>query len=518
MTLTENSPAGAGDAKAWTYERAVVAVIAALVCVRLIVAANMPLASDETLYWRYSRYLAPGYLDHPAMNPFLIRLGTTMFGDTPFGIRLFAVLIGIPASWAVWRSAAILIGNERAGAVAALFFNLTVTLNVGSLLATSDASVVATSAFVLFFLSKLHETGRGVWWLAIGAAIGVGMWAKYTTAFFAFSIFFWLLAIASQRRWFFSPWPYAGAVLALAIFTPVLLWNVNHEWASVTYQSSRLVTQHFKIAFPLELIASQIGLATPPIFILAVLGAIWGRRDGALKSATTLFVALVAPVLIYFLWHSLHERVQGNWPECITPALVCLASLAVELLPRRSGQGASVARWSKRLAAPVALGLAALVYAQGLFAALPLGRRDPTSRLLGVGWPELARQIDSLREQADARVLLATDYTTVSVLTYYLPSHTPVEQINERVRWANEPPPPAALFDQPMLYVCKAPCRYLDGLPRRFVQVGLLGTRARMRGSAIVEQYSVYRVAGQRRPTLDPMYPIRTKASGPYVL
>src|SRR5262249_5277235 len=150
MTTTRDAPAEAGEVKSWTYERLVIAAIAGLVIVRLIVAANMPLASDETLYWRYSRYLAPGYLDHPMMNPLLIRMGTTLFGDTPLGIRLFAVLTALPASWAVWRSGALLSGNERIGATAALFFNLTLTMNVGSLLATSDASVVMTSCFVLW--------------------------------------------------------------------------------------------------------------------------------------------------------------------------------------------------------------------------------------------------------------------------------------------------------------------------------------------------------------------------------
>src|SRR5689334_23294749 len=171
MTTTRDAPAEAGDLKTWTYERAVIAAIAALVLVRLAVAANMPLASDEALYWRYSRYLAPGYLDHPAMNPFLIRLGTMLFGDTPFGIRLFAVLTAAPGSWAVWRSAALLSGGERSGATAALFFNLTLTMSVGSMLATSGASVVMTSAFVLLALAKLNESGRGLWWLAVGASL-----------------------------------------------------------------------------------------------------------------------------------------------------------------------------------------------------------------------------------------------------------------------------------------------------------------------------------------------------------
>jgi 4-amino-4-deoxy-L-arabinose transferase-like glycosyltransferase len=515
MTTTQDAPAEAGDLKTWTYERAVIAAIAALVVVRLLVAASIPLAGDETLYWRYSRYLAPGYLDHPAMNPFLIRLGTMMFGDTPFGIRLFAVLTALPASWAVWRSGAIFSGSERIGATAALFFNLTITMNVGSMLATSDASVVMTSCFVVLALAKLNQADRGVWWLAVGLALGVGMWAKYTTAFFAIGIAIWLRAVPEKRKWFFNLWPYLGAIVALAVFSPVLLWNANHEWASVAYQSSRFSTHQFRIAYPLELIVSQVGLATPSVFVLAVLGAIWGYREPQYRSAAIQLAALVLPVLIYFLWHSLHERVQGNWPECITPALACAAALAMHLFPGKTGAGAATARWSLCLAVPVALFLAALVYAQALFGVIPL-RRDPTSRLLGGGWPELAQSIDAMR--ARAQVLLTTDYTLASTLTYYLPSHAPAEQMNERVRWANEPQPPAALFTQQMVYVCKAPCRYAPQLGNRFVEVELLGSAPRLRRGVVVERYSVYRVRGQVRPALDPMYPIRTKASDPYVL
>jgi hypothetical protein len=189
----------------------------------------------------------------------------------------------------------------------------------------------------------------------------------------------------------------------------------------------------------------------------------------------------------------------------------------MHLLPGRTGAGAATARWSNKLAVPVALFLAALVYAQVFIGIIPL-RRDPTSRLLGGGWPELAQSIDAMRSRASAQVLLTTDYTLASALTYYLPSHTPAEQMNDRVRWSNEPQPPAALFGQQMLYVCKAPCKYAPQLGNRFQEVELLGSAPRMHRGIVVERYSVYRVRGQVRPALDPMYPIRTKASDAYVL
>ena len=44
--------------------------------------------------------------------------------------------------------------------------------SVGTLIVTPDAPLLVASSFVLFFLAKVLETGRGAWWLAVGAAVG----------------------------------------------------------------------------------------------------------------------------------------------------------------------------------------------------------------------------------------------------------------------------------------------------------------------------------------------------------
>ena len=167
----------------WSYGTVVAIAIGLLTVTRILCASFAPLASDEVLYWRYSQHLAPGYLDHPAVNPFLIRVGTTLFGDTPFGIRIAGALLGLPASWAIWRAGSILFEDNKIGATAALFFNVTVVSTVGLLVATSDQPAVAMSCILLFALAKVKETGRGVWWMLAGAAFGLGMFSKYTTLF-----------------------------------------------------------------------------------------------------------------------------------------------------------------------------------------------------------------------------------------------------------------------------------------------------------------------------------------------
>src|SRR5581483_9120636 len=170
-----------------------------LVGVRLVCAALIPLSFDESYYWVWSRHIAGGYYDHPPLNAIFIRLGTTLFGDTEFGVRVCSVLLGLPATWAVWRSAAILFEDEKFGATAALYFNVTLVMGAGSLLATHDNTTVVAAALLLLALAKLFETGRPVWWIAIGAAFGVGMLANYTMVFFAVSILAWLLLTPRLR-------------------------------------------------------------------------------------------------------------------------------------------------------------------------------------------------------------------------------------------------------------------------------------------------------------------------------
>ena len=486
------------------YETAVVVTILVLVGVRLVCAALTPLSFDESLYWLWSKHIAGGYYSHPPVNPVLIRLGTTLFGNTEFGVRAFNVLLALPASWAVWRSAAILINDDKVGATAALYFNLTLVIAAGSVIATPDNAVVAAAAFLLLTLVKLFETGRAAWWLAIGVAFGIGMLAKYTTIFFAVSILAWLLLVPGLRKWLLTPWPWAAGVIAVAVFSPTLIWNAQHGWASVLYQFHRLVVYEWSLRYFGEFFVTQMGLATPPIFILGVMGLVGQLRgEGGSLGARVLLNAMVWPIVLYFAWHTLHGRVEGNWPEPIYVAFVIAAAAAAETI-KWNGAWATIARWSQRLAVPVGLVMAACIYAQAVFGVLPLGPIDPTARALGAGWKELGVQMDDVRERLGAPIVLTRNYGLTAWLSFYLPSHPPVEQINERIGYVNAPEPDPALFRGPMMYVCIVECLELPLLRQRFTTVELAAKLTRARHGVAIQDYQIYSVSGPIGPPLDP--------------
>ncbi len=416
-----------------------------------------------------------------------------MFGETPFGVRLVGLLSSIVASIAVWRAGAIILKNEKAGGYACLFFNLSLMAAIETMAATPDALAIAMSALFLLALARVEESGRGAWWLAAGAAAGIGLLAKYTTFFLGAGALVWLLADSRQRRWLLTVWPYAGAVIAAILFAPNLWWNETHDWMTFVFQFGRVGEGHFTLRYLAEFLGAQIGLATPFIFILAIMG-IFARRDGSILAP-----ALIWPSIAYFVLHALHDRVQGNWPSFLYPALAVAAADAASRTDWR-GWAERLSWISRRAAIPVAIALLALLYAQALTGIVPLGRKDPVQRLLAFGLPDMSKDIVRLVSAHRASAILTTDYAMTAWLRFYLPADLPIIQIDEPWRWTTAPSTSASSFQHPLIYIADTRRDRKDVVKHQFASVVPCGQVSRARGNSVIEDYAAYCVRYPKPP------------------
>jgi len=467
------------------------AALAGLAALRLIAGALLPLSADEAYYWLWSRHLAAGYFDHPPAIAYVIRAGTLLFGSVPFGVRLGGILLSVAASWFVWRTGAILACDEKIGALACLFFNLTPMISVEMLAATPDAPSIAAAAFFCWSLAKVAETKDGRWWLVAGIAAGLGLLAKYSGLFLGLGALVWLLASPPMRRWLASPWPYLGGVLALVLFAPNLWWNETHGWATFAFQFGRIEGGGFTLRYLAEFLGAQLVLATPFILVLGAMGLAAATRTHDERQAV--IAAILWPAIAYFAYHSLHTRVQGNWPCFLYPLLSVAAALAWQRTDW-SGWRAFALRWSKRLAVPVAALLLVAAYAQALFGVVPMGRKDPLARLLAVGFPEVSAKVEALRLTAHAGAVLTTDYASTAWFAFYGPG--PVVQIGEDYRWSGAPVPDASLFAGPVLYVSETRRDRRDLIGAHFAELAEIARIDRERKGVAIAHYVVYRVSG----------------------
>jgi 4-amino-4-deoxy-L-arabinose transferase-like glycosyltransferase len=476
--------------------------ILALVALRLIAAAFTPITFDEAYYWMWSKHLAGGYYDHPPMVAIVIRLGTMIAGDTELGVRLVSILLALPMSWAVYQAAAVLFGGRREAATSAILLNVTLMAAVGTMIVTPDAPLLVASSFVLYSLAKVLETGRGAWWLAVGLAVGAALLSKYTALFFGPAILIWLIAVPKLRRWLISLWLYLGGLVALLMFTPVILWNADHHWVSFIKQMGRARIEDFRPAFIAELIPTQIAFATPLVFILGAMGlhALFHRRAGAL-AARVLVGTMFWTIVAYFVWHSLHARVEANWFAPVYPAFAVAAAAAAHLVQWQA-RAQRVVDFCMRWAAPTGIVMFAALIVQADTGMLSGYRRDATVRSVGVGWRETAAEIEAVRARTGAVCVLAPDYGTTGWLAFYLPKGTCVAQQNQRIRWVNMPEPTAAQLAGKLLYIREAfpgdhPLK--DG----FARIERVAEVTRKRGPLVIETYALDVLEGPKGEVFD---------------
>ena len=477
--------------------------VAALVLLRLVGAAWTPLTFDEAYYWIWSKHLALGYYDHPPGVALVIRLGTMTAGDTEFGVRLVSILLALPMSFAVYRTAEILFGGQRVAATATILLNVTLMAAVGTLIVTPDSPLLVASSFVLFFLAKVLESGRGAWWLAVGAAAGAALASKYTAMFFGPAILIWLISSPKLRTWLASPWLYLGGLVALMVFSPVILWNADHGWVSFIKQLGRSEVVQFKPGFIGELIPTQIAFATPLVFILGAMGLYaLARREGGALAARALINAMFWTITLYFLWHSLHARVEANWFAPVYPAFAIAAAAAANLT-RWEERPQRVVNFCLRWASPVGILMFAALIVQADTGVLTGFRRDATVRSVGVGWQTLAAEIEATRARVGASCVLAPDYGTASWLTFYLPKNTCVIQPTQRIRWVNMGEPDPAKLSGKLLWVDEVRASIQPYVAETFAKVERVGEFKRMRGPLVIETYGLDLLEGQKRPVLD---------------
>ncbi len=249
------------DDPATGWRAAAVLGVAYLLALRLVYLGQLELIPQEAYYWNYAQHLDIGYLDHPPLTAWLIALATSV-GGSEFFVRLPALL-----SWCVMAVYATLYARDAAGPAVALraallasalpFFFL-----VGWLM-TPDAPLAAAWAAALYYLQRALIGGRSRAWIGAGAAIGVGMLSKYSMILVPAAAFVYVLLDARSRRALLSPWAWAGVAVALAVFAPVIVWNVQHDWASFTFQGARrLATQDRRFEFP-QFLAYILIIVTP---------------------------------------------------------------------------------------------------------------------------------------------------------------------------------------------------------------------------------------------------------------
>src|SRR6202166_4838624 len=232
------------DNSAFRQWLAVAALVAALTALRVIYASQIDLRTDEAYYWTWSKENVLSFLDHPPMIAWFIRFGTAIFGDTHLGVTFAGILAMLVTQLLLADIVRRVTHDIRAVVLAVLMPEA--ALYYGLLIAkvSPDTALIPFAVAMLWALVRLAESGDGRWWLAAGLFAGLSLLSKFTAAMLLPAVVAFMLVPSWRRRWLLSPYPWAAALIAMVAFSPVLIWNAGHDWASFRFQLVRATATH----------------------------------------------------------------------------------------------------------------------------------------------------------------------------------------------------------------------------------------------------------------------------------
>jgi len=361
------------------------------IVLRLFYMGVMELIYEEAYYWNYAQHLDIGYLDHPPMVAWIIAFFTSVFGNAEFAVRIGALL-----SWAVMGAFVFALTRKLYGrgiAFVSLFLvaGLPFFFGIGMLM-TPDAPLAACWAGTLYFLAKaFFDKRRSSWW-GVGICGGLGLLSKYTIVLLAPASLLFMAIDPMSRQWLKKKEPYLAAILALLIFSPVIVWNAKHGWASFVFQGSDRLAGSFRFYLPQFL--GYVAALLTPVGLVAVSGTFLGTK-GDRRSRFCMIMALF-PACV-FLAFSLFREVKLNWTG---PAWICLIPLmAYQVM--ESDTTSRIINFLRKAWIPtvvvvyIIFGAALHYFVLGLpFAPYP---RD----LPLLGWSDLARQVEAVEDELE---------------------------------------------------------------------------------------------------------------------
>ena len=427
-------------------ERAAIFLILAFAVFHVILAAALGLGVDESYGISVSHDLNLSYFDHPPLHYWIAHFFMPLLGDGR-AARLSFIAIFMGTSWALYLLTRQLFG-ARAGVWAVLALNLSAFFTLAGGWVLPDGPLMLSLVAAAYTISRaLFPDGEAPspipspWriWMVAGIWIGLAALSKYHAILFAAGLFIYLISLPKRRQMLLHPAPWIGALVALLIASPVIIWNAENHWISIVFQSGRASASGFpKLGQFFANLGGQILWLFPWVFVPLVIASYQALRQGRNADRSWYCLCLAMPAVVIFtivpLWG---DRGLPHWQM---PGWLMLFPVLGNHLANEAAIRSRPRTWAITSAALLfalaflVVGHAATGYGRVLFPSA-FEKRDPT--LESIEWPPL-------REELKARGLLerkglfiiAASWIDVGKIDQALHGAIPIQVFGESKQYA----------------------------------------------------------------------------------
>jgi hypothetical protein len=347
---------------------------------------------DELQFLSDARLLDWGYVSYPPMTSFLEHILLSIFGLSLVGLRLFSVI----AQTLVIVVSALMARDLGGRRLAQVTTALAVALSPIPIFEATEFQYTSFAllwwVLVSWFTVRLLKTDNPRWWLAIGAALGLGLMTKYAIVFYIAGILVGM-ALSPARKYFASKWFWGGVAVALLIFLPNLIWLIRHHFISYTFLQhihTRDVAAGRAKGYLRDQFRVCANLFAAPVWLIGLYSFL---RDRRLRMAAFMYLV---PLLVFWVNQGRFYYVAEAYP-----LLLAMGAVTSERWLAR------IPRWSQF--AVEAVFFAGLFFIGGFFFAgwVPLASSGPLRDFAfnhsddlreEVGWDDLVKTVASIRD------------------------------------------------------------------------------------------------------------------------
>jgi hypothetical protein len=342
-----------------------------------------------------------GYVDHPAIVPLLAAWSHAIFGNSVWGFRLIPALVMAITVMAATDFARALGGGRLAQWLTGLCVLLAPIFLLEGLIFISDLFQPLTWLGLGWVLLQLERTDDERWWLAFGAIAGFSLNTKYLIAFYVLALGVGLMA-TPRRKSLLRPWLYLGALLAIVMILPNLLWQQAHGWPFIEFGKGAAGGKDLALS-PLAYLLQQVVFSGPAATAVWLCG-LWACLVHPRLRIAPAFA--IAWLILLFTFDLSHGKAYYLLP--LYPTLLAFGAVRVE-----NWISHAVARGAV-LSGVVLLGAATLPFAlpilpvdvfvryeQAIGLVPSVGERQQTSALPQYyadmfGWREMAEKVAAI--------------------------------------------------------------------------------------------------------------------------
>lgn len=294
-----------------------------MVIYNMVYNAFLPLHPDEAYYWVWTKHLQLSYFDHPPMIAYLIKL-FTLWGSSEFAIRLVAVVCMSLAIWFIYQLALRLFSERVAEITLLIFFFLPIT-QIGYGIVTPDSPFILFWSLTIYCLYVgIFEKQKHFIYLS-GITAGLMLLSKYTGVILFPGVLLFLL-FSKYRNLLAKKDIYLAFLLAIVIFSPVLIWNAQHDWASFRFQFSHGLGEEKGLDFGLlgSFLGAQAAIVNPIFFLALFYYAFRYISDNLEDERLSFLFWTFIFTFGFFAYGALFKKSEANWtvPAYITGVIL----------------------------------------------------------------------------------------------------------------------------------------------------------------------------------------------------